>query len=125
MISKFFRSRGRSFRHAFNGIASFYKAETNARIHLFFTTAAVFCGFLFKISAIEWCCVLIVIGMVMTAEAINTAIERNVDLATLERHPLAKDAKDIAAAAVLFSAFISVIVGLLIFLPKLFAFFVR
>lgn len=61
----------------------------------------------------------------MTAEAINTAIERNVDLATLERHPLAKDAKDIAAAAVLFSAFISVIVGLLIFLPKLFAFFVR
>ena len=118
MISDWLKGRGRSFRFAFEGLAVLWKGEPNTHIHAFFTVAAVVCGFLFRLSFSEWCAVLIVIGMVWCAEAFNTAIEHCVDLATNEIQPHAKAAKDVAAGAVLLAAFTSVVVGLIIFLPK-------
>ncbi|GED20300.1 hypothetical protein KGI01_20410 [Kurthia gibsonii] len=79
-------------------------------------------GFLTGISANEWTILLFVIAAVLSLEMTNSAIERVVDLVTDEFHPLAKRAKDLAAGAVLIAAIFSVIIGLIIFLPKWFEF---
>ena len=75
-------------------------------------------GFLFHISIFEWLVILLTIAMVITLEFINTAIERVVDLVTTDYKELAKSAKDVAAGAVLFMSLFSVIIGIVIFLPK-------
>ena len=77
-------------------------------------------GFIFKISVMEWIACLLLFALVISLELINTAIETTVDIAMPEINEKAKYAKDIAAGAVLFSAIIAVIVGLIIFLPKIF-----
>ena len=76
-------------------------------------------GFLLKIKTAEWCILVLTIASVWGAEAMNAALERNVDLVTEEWKPLAKKAKDLAAGAVLIYAIGSVIIGIIIFLPKL------
>jgi diacylglycerol kinase len=119
LSSKFIRNRNVSFRNAFNGIIHGFVDEINFKIHLFFTILAVLLSVILKISLTEWCLIIIVIGMVWSTELINTAIERAVDLYTLEKHPLAKQSKDIAAGAVLISAITSVMIGVIIFLPKI------
>ena len=75
-------------------------------------------GFLFKVSVTEWALLALTIGMVLSLELVNTAIEAVVDLVTEEYHPLAKVAKDTSAAAVFVCAIAAVVVGLIIFLPK-------
>ena len=124
MIFRFIKQRLRSFPFAFQGIKTTFQDEPNIRVHLFFALMAIFFGILLKISSAEWLAVTIVIGMVFTAELMNTAIENTVNLLTEQRNIFARKAKDAAAAAVLFSAFVSVIVGLIIFLPKLINLFV-
>ena len=121
MISKFIKSRINSFGYAFSGLRELWIHEINTRIHLFFTLAAIAAGFILGISAVEWCILVITITTVWAAEAMNAALERNVDLATEEWKPLAKKAKDLAAGAVLIFAIGSVIVGVILFLPKLIA----
>ena len=76
-------------------------------------------GVLFQINKYEWSILVLTIGLVISCELINTAIEAVVDLITEEYHPLAKVAKDTSAAAVFIFAIVAVIVGLIIFLPKL------
>ena len=76
-------------------------------------------GFIFNINKYEWAIVMLTIGLVISCELINTAIEATVDLVTEEYHPLAKVAKDTSAAAVFVFAIVAVIVGLIIFLPKI------
>ncbi len=110
------------FAPAINGILHCIREEKNCRIHLVFTIAALSANCILKISSLEWCLILFVIGSVWTAEIMNTAIERTIDLVTDEYHPLAKLGKDMAAGAVLISAGISVLTGLIIYLPKLFPF---
>lgn len=88
------------------------------KIHLVITTLVVIGGVVFSISLTEWMFCLLCIGLVIGTEMINTAIENVVDLASPELHPLAGQAKDIAAGAVLICAIISVIIGLMIFAPK-------
>jgi diacylglycerol kinase (ATP) len=117
------KRRFQSFGFAFKGIFELVKSEPNARIHLFATFCALFCGFIFKISESEWCAILIVIGLVWAAEAFNTVVEKLVDHLFPEFHETARVTKDIAAGAVLICAIISVIVGLIIFLPKFIIFF--
>jgi diacylglycerol kinase (ATP) len=80
-------------------------------------------GFVLHISQIEWFICLILFGLVMSLEMVNTAIEATVDLVTQERKPLAKKAKDVAAGAVLISAIMAAIIGCIIFIPKLIMFF--
>jgi undecaprenol kinase len=112
------KSRAQSFRHAGRGIHLLWLTQWNFRIHLIAGFAAVALGGFFRISAIEWMVLLAVIFLVLSAEAFNTAIERAVDLLEPRQHSLARDAKDLAAAAVLMASFCSLVVGLILFAPR-------
>ena len=110
----------RSFVFASAGIRAALKSEQNIRFH--FTAAVIVgvAGLLTGLSAIEWMIVILVIGGMLAFEMFNSSMERIVDLASPDLHPLAKQAKDMAAGAVLVFAIASAIIGLLIFLPKWF-----
>lgn len=109
-----------SFKYAFQGIEEAWKTEQNLKIHFMIMALVIIAGFIFKISLIEWMVCLLLFAIVISLELINTAIETTVDIAMPEINEKAKYAKDIAAGAVLFSAIISVIIGLIIFVPKIF-----
>ena len=111
-----------SFAYAFEGIKQAYIGEQNLRIHIFIATLVIIFGFILKISYFEWLICLLLIGLVIMAESINTAVEYVVDLASPKIHPLAKAAKDTASAGVLMMAIISAVIGLIIFVPKLIEF---
>ncbi len=110
--------RIQSFGHAGRGIAEAFKTQHNLRIHAAAIIIVVTAGFLFKLSLLEWGLVVLAVGLVLTAELLNTAIEVLVDLVSPSYHEKAGLIKDIAAGAVLIAAVISVIIGLLVFLPK-------
>jgi diacylglycerol kinase (ATP) len=112
------RKRIKSFGYAIRGIRYVFGTEANMKIHIAISILVIICGIVFAISLTEWIFCLLCIGMVVAAEMLNTAIENVVDLASPEQHPLAGKAKDIAAGAVLICAIISVVIGLLIFIPK-------
>ena len=107
----------KSFGFALEGILYTIKTQSNFRFHLVATVVVVFCGFYFEIRTIEWLFLLLCIGLVLFAELLNTAIESAIDLCSPEIHPLAKIAKDTAAASVLVLAIMAVFVGLIIFIP--------
>ena len=108
----------KSFGYAFEGIFTCIRKERNMKIHCVMTLLVIRAGFIFHISAAEWCICLTLFGLVMALELVNTAVEAVVDLVTSERRPLAKIAKDTAAGAVLIAAIMAAIAGLVIFLPK-------
>lgn len=112
-----------SFKFALEGMITSFKAERNMRIHISATAIVILLGFLLKISTYDWISLVLIIGMVISAELVNTAIEATVDLITEEKHPLAKLAKDVAASAVLVLAITSIILGAIIFIPKIIALF--
>ena len=108
-----------SFKYAFEGVHRELKEEQNLKIHILIMILVIIAGFILKLSPMEWIICIILFGFVIALELINTAIELTVDLAMPEIHPKAKAAKDIAAAAVLVSATCSVIIGVIIYLPKI------
>jgi diacylglycerol kinase len=110
-----------AFTHAIQGLKTFFTETFHAKIHLLAALTATILGFWLNLSALEWISILICITMVFVTEAINSAIEYTVDLKTDEQHPLAKKAKDVAAAAVIIAAIFSVIIAVIIFYPKLIA----
>jgi diacylglycerol kinase len=112
-------SRIQSFRHAFSGWWYVLRTQRNAWIHLLATLAVFILGLILKLSNTEWAILTLAIGLVWTAEFVNTALEAVVDLASPETHPLARVGKDVGAAAVLISATLAVVVGLLILGPPL------
>jgi diacylglycerol kinase (ATP) len=112
------KKRIQSFVYAARGIKVVFSSEANMQIHIVVAALVLIFGIVFKISIMEWIVCLLCIGLVFGAEMLNTAIENVVDLASPDLHPLAGKAKDIAAGAVLLCAIISVIIGLLIFEPK-------
>ncbi|MDZ7879336.1 MAG: diacylglycerol kinase family protein [Saprospiraceae bacterium] len=114
-----FRKRIESFGYAFKGLATLFSSQPNARIHAVALAVAVSFGFYFKIEKTEWLAITLIAALVLSAEAMNTAVEFVVDLVSPDYHPLAGKAKDVAAAAVLLAAFGAIIVGLIIFLPKI------
>lgn len=110
-----------SLEFALSGITTAFKEERNLRTHLFTTVAVIFAGLIFRISKFDWLFVLLSVFLVIAAELINSAIENVVDLASdYHFHLLAKKAKDMAAGAVLVLSGFAVIVGLFVFLPKIF-----
>ena len=111
-----------SFKYAFNGLAEAWKKEQNIKIHVLIMIFVIIAGFLLKISIAEWIVCLILFAMVISLELINTAIEITVDITMPKINERAKFAKDISAGAVLFSAIISAIIGIIIFLPKIIMF---
>ncbi|MDE7381228.1 MAG: diacylglycerol kinase family protein [Muribaculaceae bacterium] len=119
------RARGRSFIYAWKGIKTLIISEHNARIHSVAALLAIICGFIFSIAPGEWIAVILCIGIVFMAEAMNSAIEALADHASSDYHPLLGKAKDIAAAGVLFTAIAAAIVGCIIFLPRIISLFIN
>ena len=106
-----------SFRYAWEGFVHAIRSERNMQIHIVSAAAAVVLGMIGRLTAGEWLWIALAIALVWSAECFNTAIERLTDLYGAERHPLAKAAKDTAAAAVLITAVFAGIVGAVVLLP--------
>ena len=113
------QSLWKAFYNAWKGIQHFFLHDRNGRIHLGAAIAAVLAGFILKVAAIEWVVLLICIAAVITLEMINAAIEKLCDLVHKDYHPTIKIIKDISAGAVMLAAVISVVIGTIIFLPKI------
>ncbi len=111
----------RSFGYAFAGLGHGLRTQANLRIHIAAAACVIIAGLLLRISTLEWAILVVTIMIVMSAELFNTSIEAALDRAGPEPHPLSKIAKDTAAGAVLVGAIGAVIVGLLIFGPRLWA----
>lgn len=111
--------RIKSFKYAFNGLWVLIKEEHNARIHLAAVVVVTFTGFYFEITAMEWVALVVTMGVVLSMEIINSSIENLCDFVSPNKHDLIKKVKDLAAAAVLVCAFSALIIGLIIFLPKI------
>jgi len=109
-----------SFKYAIEGILKTIKDERNIKIHILAVIIVIIMGILYDISKIEWIICIILFGLVISSEIINTSIERTVDLITKEENKLAKQAKDAAAGAVLVNAIISMIIAGIIWIPKIF-----
>jgi diacylglycerol kinase len=109
----------RSFGYAFAGIRYVFKTQPNFRFHTISFIAVVTAGCYFKLSAQEWLWLLAASGAVFVTEMFNTSIETIVDLVSPDYHKKAKIAKDVAAAAVLAAALIAVVIGMVIFIPKI------
>lgn len=108
-----------SFKYALDGLKYAFKYEQNMLVHILATFVVVSCGLMLKISLAEWLIVILAIGLVIATELINTSIEAIVDLTSPEINPLAKIAKDTAAAAVMVFAITSVVIAAIIFMPKI------
>jgi diacylglycerol kinase len=113
------QSLGAAFKNAFNGMAAFFLNDRNGKIHLAFIAALIVCGFVFGISKQEWISILTCIAIVMALEMANASIEKLCDTVHPSIHPNIKWIKDVAAAAVLWAAIFSAIIGLIVFVPKL------
>ena len=112
-----FTGRIRSFRYAIAGIIRMIRCQHNAWIHLVATVAVVAAGFFFQLSRSEWCWIVLAISIVWTAEALNTAFEFLADAASPNFHPTVRDAKDVAAGAVLLTVIAATIIGAIVFWP--------
>ena len=118
----FFRSRVKAFRYAFTGWWFVIRTQRNAWIHMVVSIAVIVMSFLLGISAYGWALIILAIALVWIAEFLNTALEAVVDLASNhQHHELAKVGKDVGAAAVLIAAISSIVIGLLILGPPLWA----
>ena len=109
--------RIKSFRYAIQGIILMVKSQHNAWLHATASVVVMLVAAFFRLSAGEWCWMVIAIMAVWTAEALNTAFEFLADVASREFHPLVEKAKDVAAGAVLISSCGSVVIALLILGP--------
>lgn len=107
----------RSFGYAWKGLTTAVREQRNVKIHLAVSVFVVTFAYWVNVTLVEWCVLVIMIGLVLAAELFNTAIEYLVDLISSQHHPLAGKVKDIAAAAVLVLSGVSVIVGFIIFAP--------
>jgi len=112
-------ARVRSFGYAIRGIGTLIATQPHARLHLLATIVVTGAGIYLHLRRWEWVAILLCIGMVWMAEALNTAIEFLADEVTLERRERIKHAKDVAAGGVLITALVSVAVGVLVFLNHL------
>jgi diacylglycerol kinase len=105
----------KSFLYAIKGIRASLNEQRNIKVQLLITVITVGAGFYFNISELEWCVILLTIGLVIGLEMVNTAIENLVDMVSKEWSPLAGKIKDLAAGAVLIASVVAVIVGLIVF----------
>jgi len=112
--------RMKSVTHAGRGIAILIMTTHNLWVEIFFALLAAAFGFILDISTADWMFLVFSFGLVFVAEAINTAIEIDIDLTSPEYHPYARDTKDVAAGAVLLASCVALIIGCIIFLPKIF-----
>ena len=114
------KGRLRSVGFALQGLHALWATQPNVRIHAVATSCVVVAGWYCNISRTDWLALVLAIALVWVAEALNTGIEWAVDLASPDHHPLAGKAKDVAAAGVLLASMAAVVIGLLVFVPRLF-----
>lgn len=114
----YFRQRVQSFACAINGVAYLLTTQAHAGLHLLASFVVVALGVFLNVSLNEWAMLAVVMCVVWVAEAINTAIELTVDLTSPGYHPLAGNAKDVAAGAVLIASVFALVVGLIVFGSK-------
>ena len=119
------KARLASFRNAWKGLSVFIRQEHNAWIHCTMAILVILAGVLFRISTDEWIAVVFAIGLVISSEAINSAIERLADVVQPNRDERIRDVKDICAGAVLVCATTAFVIGLIVFLPKFLTFLFR
>jgi len=119
--NRLLRRLATSFRYALAGLGYLFRSQPNARIHLTITAMVVGVGLWLGLPARDWAVIAVTAGLVFAAEAFNTALESAVDLVTSERHPQARAAKDVGAAAVTLAALAAVVVGVLLLGPPLWA----
>jgi len=117
------RKRIRSFGYAINGFRILIREEHNARVHLFAAFCVLIAGILLGISANEWIAVILSIGLVIAMEAINSSIENIADFISPEKHLWIKKIKDLSAAGVLVAAITAALIGVIVFLPKIWMLF--
>ncbi len=113
-------ARMKSVTHAWRGVLVFFKTTQNSWVQSSCFLLEIILAIIFRISSTEWILIILSGGLLLVAEAFNTAIEIDIDLTSPEYHPFARDTKDVAAGAVLLMATLATIVGLIIFLPKIF-----
>ena len=111
-----------SFKYAIEGFISSFKTERNMKIHILAMILVIAIGVYLRLTVMEWCIIALAISLVIGAELFNTAIETIVDMVSPEKNPKAKLAKDISAAAVLALAIGAIVIGIIIFTPKLMIF---
>jgi undecaprenol kinase len=111
--------RLRSFAHAGRGLFVLCIRERNFQIHLVAAALAVALAIFFQLSSVEWSILVLTIFAVLTAETFNSVVEHLIDLVQPDRHPVARDAKDLAAAAVLIISIASAIIGAILFIPRI------
>lgn len=112
-----------SFKYALQGARYFFSRDRNGKIELCFAVLAVALGFVCNISPLEWCAIVLCIGVVIGFEMLNAAIEKIADFVEPDYNPKIKTIKDVAAGAVLIPAVASLVIGFIIFLPKLLSLF--
>lgn len=113
------RKRVQSFKYASEGLQVLFKEEHNSRVHLIVMITAIGFGVALNVSWLEWCLLVLCFGLVFVLEIVNSAIENLCDLISIEKNEQIKKIKDLAAASVLVSAVTSIIIGLIVFIPKL------
>ncbi len=117
------KKRIRSFAFALHGLTYLFRTQPNAVIHFISMILVIVMGIFFNLNSIEWILVIFAIGLVISAEAFNTALEELVDLVSPEYHEKAGRVKDLAAGGVLVAAISAAIIGGIIFIPKILACF--
>jgi diacylglycerol kinase (ATP) len=117
---QFIKKRILSFIPAFKGLFWLFKNEANAQVHIIATIVVIIAGFYFKIDQKDWLILCFAIGLVISAEALNTSIEKLVDLLHPQKHQQAGLVKDLAAAGVLIASMVAVVIAALVFIPKFF-----
>ena len=111
--------RGQSFKYAWEGVISFLRAEHNAIIHLLASITVVCLSIIFRVTSTEAIALILSMGFVWVAELFNTAIEKIMDMVSIEKHSRIKLIKDVSAAAVLMAAVCALLVGCIVFIPKI------
>ena len=121
-MDSYFKKRYNSFKFAFKGINSALRSEPHMRLHMLAALGVILAGIIFRVTKLEWCLLAVSIGLVITAEIFNTAIETLTNLVSPEHNPLAGKTKDLAAGAVLAASIAAAVIGLLVFFPYLLAY---
>ncbi len=109
----------RSFKYAADGVKEAYRSERNMKVHFLLMILAIIMGIVLRLSSVEWTILIMTIGLVLISEFLNTSLEQIVDIVSPEKQEKAKIAKDVAAAGVLVSAIIAVLVAYFLLLPKI------
>ncbi|MFY7789099.1 MAG: diacylglycerol kinase family protein [Thermoflexibacteraceae bacterium] len=118
-ISRFLAQRFKGFGYALQGLRVLLQTQIHAQIHFVASLVVVFLGFLFQLAWYEWCFLVVAMALVWIAEALNTALEVLTDLVSPEFNEKAGKTKDLAAGAVLLAVIAAVVIGGIVFIPKI------